>query len=126
MVGFTLSGILFDNLFGIIFAVTMLSVVALLTRGRSNRTAVIIWSVIAGIAGFLVGRAFQQAWIPFDELYVSVFSALLLGGTIDWTSGFQVSALLVVTLMILGGIVMIINFVSLIGTDETGITGLAK
>lgn len=126
LTNFTLVGLFSGFAFGIFFAIVMLSVVALITRGRSNRGTTIAWAIFAAIAGFLIGHSLQNAWFAFDQLYLAPFAAAVLTQSVDFTSGFVVSALFVVSLMIAGVIVMAINFFTLIGTDETGIDGLAK
>ncbi len=122
----TLSGVIVSNFFAVLFALVFLSIVALTTRGKKNRPSTIVWGVAAGLGGFLLGKALTSVWIDFDELYVSIFSRAIIDQSVDFTSGFTVVAILVVSMMILFMVSMAINFFSDIGTDDTGFDGLAK
>lgn len=94
------------------------AVIALTTRGKSNRSMTWALAGLAGVFGYLLGQSIQSNWLPYDALYVAQFGSVLTGGA-SLTSAFALSAFFVVVVQIAGTLVALYNIAATISTDET-------
>lgn len=116
-----ISGFFTASLLPLSLATVGVLIVALTTKGSSNRGFAVIMATIAGVLGWMVGQSIQTNWLPYDALYVANFVDVISGGT-ALTNAFALSAFFVVAVQILGILVGVYNIATTVGTDETGLT----
>lgn len=91
--------------------------VAMTTKGQSNKGFSFVMGALAAVMGWFLGTAVQGTWLPFDKVYVAPFVEVV-SGNVGLTSVFELSAFFVVVVQILGVLVALYNIALTFSSDE--------